>query len=274
MIFDAHSDLLYAWIENKINNFDSDFQKERGAIINYFFKGSESHAHFLFVLNEIEKIKNKLPTYVFLGIEGLAPMESIEEVASLKKAGIRFVMLTWNEENKWATGALGERKRGLTHLGRKLLKKLAEEGFILDVSHLNETSFWEVLRLYKGKVFASHSCANALNENPRNLTDAQIVAIALKKGVIGVNAYAPFVGGKKDIESYVLHLEHIRDLVGIHVPCFGFDFDSYLGSSSTVSRLESYSDVEQVIEVMRKRGWKEDEIQAVSYKNIFRFLDL
>lgn len=275
MIFDAHSDALFAIIKYPEKNLLDDWPKQYHAILNYYFKGSESYDSFLFVLEKILEVKNNLPPLCLLGIEGLGPMQSIDDLERLKKIGIRSLMLTWNDENKWATGALGNPMHGLTKEGKKLLKKMEEETFILDLSHLNEKSFWEAITFYKGKVFASHSNCFSLSHHVRNLTDAQILAIAKRRGVIGVNAYAPFVGNKENIDDYINHLEHIRDLVGIQVPCFGFDFDDYLSNSpTTIKEVQSYRDIDKIVIRMKERGWTKEEIDAVCYKNISRFLNL
>ena len=275
MIFDVHSDALFGIIHYPEKNLLESWPKEYYGILNYYFKGTESYDSFLFILEKIRELKKDLPPLCLLGIEGLGPMKSIDDLEKLKNVGIRSLMLTWNDENKWATGALGNPQHGLTSAGKKLLKRMGEEGFILDLSHLNEKSFWDAIALFKGKVFASHSNCFSLSQHVRNLTDAQILAIAKRRGVIGINAYAPFVGGKENIDTYIDHLEHIRDLVGIQVPCFGFDFDDYLSDvPTTIKEVRSHQDIFKIILRMQERGWSKEEIDAVCYKNISRFLNL
>ncbi len=275
MIFDAHSDILYGEINYPHKQLIDHLSIKDGGILNYYFKGSETHDDFLFVLNKIKQIKDRIPPFYILGIEGLGPMESVEELDLLKAVGIRSIMITWNDENKWATGAKGNILKGLTPQGKRLLAKMETMGFILDLSHANEKTFWEVLSCYHEKVFVSHSNCGTLCPNNRNLTDAQILAIAARKGVIGINAYAPFVGGNFDLDSYINHLEYIRDLVGITIPCVGFDFDDYLSSSpSTIKELSSFKDVSCLTKRLKERGWSNEDIDNVMYKNISRFLNL
>ena len=269
MIFDAHSDILYA----ALNLNTKDLLKHEIGILNYYFKGSENHDHFLFVLEQIKKIKKDIHPLSILSIEGLGPLERIEEVSLLKQVGIRSVMLTWNEENKWATGALGRKERGITKSGFLLLKELEKYGFILDLSHLNQKSFFEAIKYYKGKVFASHSNAFSLCPNLRNLTDDQIVAIANRKGVIGINAYIPFVGDD-DLDKYIDHIEYIVKLTNDKVPCLGFDFDYYFGKSSCLTELSSLKDANKLIDRLKERGFSEETIDNITYKNISRFLNL
>lgn len=275
MIFDAHSDLLYGIIQQTESQLLSTLEASEGAILNYYFKGSESYDHFLFVLQMIKKYQTKIPPFYVLGIEGLGPMQSLDDFILLKQAGIRSIMLTWNDENIWGTGAGGNERHGLKKKGKQLLKKMEEEGFYLDVSHANEKTFWDEFRHFHGKIFASHSNCKALCNHPRNLSDSQILAIASRGGVIGVNAYAPFVGKKQDLDAYIDHLEYIKRLAGPKVPCFGFDFDDYLSKvPSTIQALSSKKDVPLLLQRLKERGWSQEEIDQVSYQNISRFLHL
>jgi len=86
-------------------------------------------------------------------------------------------MLTWNEENLLATGAGGDSYSGLTALGKAAVKKMQERKILVDVSHLNDGGFWDVMRLSHGPVIASHSNCRALCDVRRNLTDEQLRAI-------------------------------------------------------------------------------------------------
>lgn len=275
MIFDAHSDILYGLIQQTEPQLLSTLDESDGAILNYYFKGSENYNHFLFVLQKIAMMKEKIPPFYVLGIEGLGPMSSLDDFHLIKQAGIRSIMLTWNDENIWGTGVGGNPRHGLKKKGKQLLKKMEEEGFYLDVSHANEKTFWEELRHFHGKIFASHSNCKALCDHPRNLSDSQILAIAARGGVIGVNAYAPFVGKEKDVDSYIDHLEYIKHLAGSKVPCFGFDFDDYLSKvPSTIDGLPSKKAIPFLLQRLKERGWSEEEIAQVSYQNISRFLHL
>ena len=90
--------------------------------------------------------------------------------------GIRHASLTWNEENHLATGVKGNPERGLTDLGKQFIKYMNEHDMILDVSHLNEKSFYDVLNEKPKHLIASHSNALNLSNHPRNLTDEQLKA--------------------------------------------------------------------------------------------------
>lgn len=126
-------------------------------------------------MQEIKKAKKEGKFYVLIGIEGLSPIgENIDLIDLYYDIGARHAMLTWNEENALATGAKGNTARGLTNLGKKAVEQLLSKKMILDVSHLNEVSFWDITQLTEGPIIASHSNAKALCDVPRNLSDTQL----------------------------------------------------------------------------------------------------
>ncbi len=171
--------------------------------------------------------------YAFLAIEGMEALERPEDLDRLASLGLRLGMLTWNEENRFAAGAAQDPARGLTDLGRRALRRMEDLGILTDVSHLNDGGFWEVLRLARGPVAASHSNCRRLCDVPRNLTDEQLRAIRDSGGVVGVNAYNNFVHQDPERQTagtLALHAAHMAEVMGVeHVAC-GFDFCEFMGS--------------------------------------------
>ena len=115
--------------------------------------------------------------YAILAIEGLDGLEGPEALDRLAALGLRLGTLTWNEENRFASGATQDPGRGLTPLGRQMVRRMEELGIVVDVSHLNDGGFRDVMRLAAGPVIASHSNCRALCPHPRNLSDEQLRAI-------------------------------------------------------------------------------------------------
>ena len=138
---------------------------------------------------EIESVAATERFPILLGIEGLSAIgEDVDAIDRLHAFGARHTMLTWNEANALATGAKADPSRGLTELGRRALARLEDLHMLVDVSHLNDRSFWDVLAAVHGPIVASHSNARALAEHPRDLTDDQLRAIAETGGLVGLNA--------------------------------------------------------------------------------------
>lgn len=220
---------------------------------------------------------------IMLGIEGLSGIgEEVNSIYSLYRLGFRHMSLTWNEENHLATGARGNPDRGLTDLGRQAIEIIEDLGIILDVSHLNDKSFWDVHEATKKPFIATHSNSRTLCDVKRNLTDEQIKAIGTKGGLVGVNAYHEFVHSqpdKKTIDSLIDHIDYIRDLIGIDHIAFGFDFFEYLGENKPVDYSVGVQGFENISKgnnlkiKLRERGYSEEDIEKISYKNFISFMD-
>jgi membrane dipeptidase len=132
------------------------------------------------------------------GIEGGNAVENnLDRINEFYDLGVRYITLTWNNSNKIGTSAKDESSRGvkggLTKYGFEVIKRMDEVGMLIDVSHVGEQTFWDVMKTSKNPVIASHSCCYSLSPHYRNLTDEQIKAIAEKGGVIMVNFYDHFI---------------------------------------------------------------------------------
>ena len=134
--------------------------------------------------------------------------------------------LTWNGENPIASG--NETEKGLTAFGREAVGELVRWGILLDVSHLNDRSFWELMEETEGPVVASHSNARAVCPHPRNLTDDQARELARRGGLVGLNYYAPFLRPDKktvELEDVYRHAVHLLELGMEDGLALGSDFD-------------------------------------------------
>lgn len=226
---------------------------------------------------ELDKFFQDEKIYVLKGMEGLKVVdEELELLDYIYRLGYRHLSLTWNEENILATGVRGNETRGLTELGKKALKKIEDLGMVIDVSHLNEKSFWDVMNNTSKTIIASHSNAYTLCNTKRNLTDAQLRAIGERGGLVGINAYREFlsdVDEERTIDKLADHVDYIVNLIGCDHVGFGFDFCEYLYSGCgkmNPDGLEDASYVPQFIEKLKMRGYTEEEIEKMSYKNFLR----
>ncbi|MGI6440809.1 MAG: dipeptidase [Peptoniphilaceae bacterium] len=221
------------------------------------------------------------------GVEGLSAVEDSEDwIYVLDRLGFKLASLTWNEQNALATGVRGDENRGLTEAGKKMLAKMEEVGMLLDVSHLNEKSFWDVVEHSRKPFIASHSNVQAIRRVPRNLSDAQIRAIGEKDGLIGMNAFHEFVHEdpeKRTVDTLVDHIAYIAERIGAKRVGLGFDFFEYVdaGAVSTFATeayvgtkgLEDISHAKTLIHKLRERGFSEDEVEGIAWKNFFRVLE-
>lgn len=213
--------------------------------------------------------------YAFLAIEGMEALERPEDLDRLASLGLRLGMLTWNEENRFAAGAAQDPARGLTDLGRQALRRMEDLGILTDVSHLNDGGFWEVLRLARGPVAASHSNCRRLCDVPRNLTDEQLRAIRDSGGVVGVNAYNNFVHQDPERQTagtLALHAAHMAEVMGVeHVAC-GFDFCEFMGSpgNEAARGLEDCGHAMAFLDCLERLGMSPAEREMVARGNLLR----
>jgi membrane dipeptidase len=175
---------------------------------------------------ELEKAIAEGKICAVIGVEGGHAIEnSIEKLEELYKLGVRYLGLTWNNSTDWASSAFDEttnpdkvKVTGLSEFGKKVVEKMNELGMIVDVSHLGEKAFWDVVKVTKKPIIASHSSVYKLCPHYRNLKDEQIKAIAQTGGVVFVNFYAEYIDStfntkrKKLEEKYKAQFDSIRVL--------------------------------------------------------------
>ncbi|WP_313755629.1 dipeptidase [Tissierella sp.] len=228
--------------------------------------------------------ENKLA--VLLGLEGLSGIgEDVETIYTLYQLGFRHATLTWNEQNALATGVKGDVNRGLTNLGRDAVKIMESLGMILDVSHANDKTFWDIYNIATKPFIASHSNSRALCNVPRNLTDEQIKAIGEKGGLVGINAFNEFINlehDKRTIDYLINHIEHIVNLIGIDHVALGFDFFEYIGNDTADTftedpyvgtlGIEDISKGNNLILKLQEKGFSKEDIEKIGYKNFLNLI--
>lgn len=154
---------------------------------------------------------------VILGIEGGHALE--DDPANLEhfhRLGVRVLTLTWNNHLAWARSCQGgagpEVPEGLSALGRAIVRRMGELGIVVDLSHAGERTFFDTLEVDGPPVLASHSCCKALADHPRNVTDAQMRALAARGGVLGLTFVTPFLDeAERAAEgTHRAHEEYVR----------------------------------------------------------------
>jgi len=170
---------------------------------------------------------------LFLSLEGAEPLvNDIFLLRTFYDLGVRLVGLTWSRRNYAGDGSSFDpadaprHPGGLTKFGRELVMEAQKMGMVIDVSHLNDPGFYEVAELMKTPFIASHSNCRALCGSARNLKDDQIKMIAESGGVIGLNAYSPFVSDNeadRNTDKFFEHLQHITQVAGIDNVGLGLD---------------------------------------------------
>lgn len=195
----------------------------------------ESGEHFALCRDSTEASKaSKMGKIgIFLSLEGAEPLgNDILLLRTFFDLGVRFIGLTWSRRNYAGDGSSFDPsdapkcRGGLTKFGRELVMTAQKMGMVVDVSHLNDPGFYEVADMMKLPFIASHSNCRALCGSARNLKDDQIKMIADSGGVIGLNAYSPFVSDSesdRNAGKFFKHLEHIREVASINNVGMGLD---------------------------------------------------
>ena len=157
----------------------------------------------------------------------------------LYKIGFRMTTLGWNEKNplvgSHATGG------GLTDLGRAYVREAQRVGMIVDVSHISDEGFRDIMKITEAPVVASHSNSRAVCDVSRNITDDMFRALCEIGGAVGINQYADFVGGARDLDAVCDHIIHFLalDPTGKHI-ALGGDLDGCDRLSAGFNGVQDY----------------------------------
>lgn len=208
-----------------------------------------------------------------LTIEGGEALEgSLASLRMLYKMGVRGMTLTWNYRNQIADGVIdGISGGGLTPFGREVIPEMNRLGMLVDVSHISEAGFWDVINLTAAPIIASHSNSKKLCSHPRNLTDEQLLALKKNGGVTGLNLYPLFLndGGKASIKDALSHIEYIVALTGEDTLGLGSDFD---GIESTPEGLEGVQCYSNLLNELLKLNYSEGLVKKIAGENFIRII--
>lgn len=219
--------------------------------------------------NEAIAAANDGKAAAFFSIEGAeligCDIGKIEEAYAL---GIRMINLTWNYQNELAGSCALGCDRGLTDKGKEFVRHAQKLGVIIDVSHLSEPAFWDVMNITQAPVVASHSNSKAVCPNARNLTDDQFRAIAQTGGVAGINLYAPFLAeDRATMDDILRHMDHFLSLCGEGAVAIGGDLD---GCDTLPEGMRGIEDMDVVYRAMLNFGFGEKLTQDIFYYNMMR----
>ncbi|MTI65081.1 MAG: hypothetical protein FH753_00570 [Firmicutes bacterium] len=164
-------------------------------------------------------------------LEGKPNLNLLSSLRSLYRLGLRGLQLTGNSRNRLGDGVAQTRTKGkLTGFGKKIVKEADRLGIVLDTAQLSDYGFFNLIEETKNPVIDSHSCAKAICDHPRNISDDRIKAIAEKGGVIAVSFWAELVNGDKkapDVKDLLKHIDHIINIAGIDHIALGPDYCAY-----------------------------------------------
>ena len=201
-----------------------------------------------------------------LSIEGADLMDcDPDQVETAAAWGVRFLNPVWNWPNVLSGTNCRDTDRGLSPQGADFLRRLEECRIYPDVSHISEPGFWDVVRLARGPVAATHSNSRALCPHRRNLTDDMFRAIRDSGGVVGLNLYRPFVGPAGTMEELVAHVEHFLELGGEKTLCLGGDLD---GCEELAAGMQGVQDMPRLWQALADRGYSRALLEDLFWNNL------
>lgn len=225
-----------------------------------------------------------------IGIEG---GHAIENEPRLLRAfydlGARYMTLTHTRSLDWAGSSAENEERGLSELGRRIIAEMNRLGMMVDIAHVSDKTFRDVIEASRAPVFSSHSSARALSNIPRNMSDDMIRAVARKGGLVMINLGCEFISQRSadtspwinpklpknarcqqaTLEETVAHFIHIRKIAGVDFIGLGSDFD---GVSCTPQGLEDASKWPNLTRRLLETGFSPEDIRKIYGGNFLRFM--
>lgn len=214
--------------------------------------------------DEIQENRRNGIMSAVLTIEGPAGFGfNPELLEDLYAIGFRLSTLGWNERNELAgshhTGG------GLTEIGKEYVKEAQKLGMLIDVSHLSDEAFWDLMEITEAPILASHSNSRTVHNVSRNLTDDMFRAICQTGGVAGLNLYTDFIGENADIDKACDHILHFLDLdpSGKHI-ALGGDLD---GCEALPEGFAGIQDYPKLAKRLLERGVEERTVMDLYWNN-------
>lgn len=262
-------------------------------MVDLYYEELEKNSEFIapvFCFQDIERNREKHKISALLTVEeGGVCKGSVGYLRILYRLGVRMMTLTWNYPNEIGFPNLyagrdrnsqesaipfyqiADKENGLTEGGREIVTEMERIGMMIDVSHLSDAGFYDVLEVTKKPFVASHSNARSISSWVRNMTDDMIRKLAERGGVIGLNFCPDFleetppgIPNPGTIQGIVRHAKHIVNIGGIECLGLGSDFDGIDGHGE----LPDYSYLPKLYDAFLQEGFSVSDTEKIFYKNV------
>ncbi|MEY2520738.1 MAG: rane dipeptidase [Verrucomicrobiota bacterium] len=245
---------------------------------------------------DISKARAEGKIAVLITMEGVEPLGAdLDLLRVFYELGVRSIGLTHARRNAAGDGALfsesGSPRDGLTDFGRDVVRECEKLGVMIDLAHISPAGFDQIFEITTKPLIVSHSNARRYYDIERNLSDEQIKMVGERGGVVGINAI--LVSPHKEeatIDRYVDHIEHVRNLIGIDGVAIGFDFFEFIcrqwspeeqeaffkkfTHAHFIPDLSSHADSRNVTRRLIERGFSDEEIEKILFRNWMRMFEL
>jgi len=228
--------------------------------------------------------KHNSPIGYILSLEGADSLITVSHLEKAYNYGLRAIGPAHYGPGTYAQGT--DASGGINSKGRELIKEIERLGIIMDATHLCKESFWEMMEIYKGPVWASHNNCRAFVQHNRQFSDEQIKELVRRDAVIGVALDAwmmvpGWIRGKSDpvtmnvsLKQMVNNIDHICQLAGnsLHAG-IGSDLDGAFGKEQCPYDLDTIADLQKVPAMLKDKGYSEDDIHNIMSFNFIHFLE-
>lgn len=221
------------------------------------------------------------PPVAVLHLEGAEAIDpGVEALELWYAAGLRSLGPVWSRSNAFGYGvpfvfpSSPDTGPGLTPAGRRLVRRCAELGVLVDLSHLNEAGFWDVAGLEAGPLVASHAGAHRLCGCSRNLTDRQLDAVRASEGLVGIVFATPFLRADFEdtadtpLSEIVRHVVYAAERIGVEHVALGSDFDG----ATIPAALGDVAGLPKLLDALGQAGFGAGELEAIAWRNWRRVL--
>ena len=239
------------------------FERELAAIMSQV-EANADKIRVAYSAEEIEENRKQGIMSAVLTIEGTAGFDYNPEILEdLYNIGFRITTLSWNEQNP-LTGSC-KTGGGLTMQGREYVRLAQKVGMVIDVSHISDEGFWDIMNITEKLIIASHSNSRALCDIPRNLSDEMYAALCKTGGTTGINLCAEFLGENADLDTVCDHIFHFMDIAGSdrHVS-LGSDMD---GVTNLPAGFTGVQDYPKIADRLLQRGLSEESVENIFWNN-------
>ena len=234
---------------------------------------SADYVNIAYTPADLYRLKSEGKKAIMLGIEnGYAIGKDIANVERFRRRGVVYMTLCHNGNNQLCGSArFNEENLGVNAFGEQVIREMNRVGMMVDISHAGERTFYDALDISTKPIVASHSSSRALCNHPRNLTDAQLKALADKGGVAQVTLYNGFLKeeGTATIQDAIAHLNHMVDIMGIEHVGIGTDFDGDGG----IIGCASASELINFTRCLLKERYSEEDIRRIWGGNFLRVME-
>ncbi|WP_241640716.1 dipeptidase [Rosenbergiella epipactidis] len=255
---------------------------EQLSILTTLIKQSDGKMKLCTTAAELHQAKKDQVFAAIAHIEGAEALAlDSHALDAFYQAGVRSVGPFWNTANAYGEGVTGafpgtpDSGPGLTSAGKDLIAQLVAKKMVIDCSHMNENTFWEVAELSKQPLIATHSSVHQLCAQPRNLTDQQLIALRDSGGVVGINFGNAFVrpdgarNEETDLDILADHFCYVAELIGDEHLALGSDFDGV----SVPKALGDVTGLPLLAERLRLRGFSAESLEKIMHGNWLRVLE-